>query len=564
MPQGVPLMGDAVQSTADLLGRIAALEAEIRELRGTLAAPERGRAPSGNALLDFEKRFRGVLDTIPDYLFSAMIEDGTLLRKVITSGVEKITGYTVGEHEADPWLWLKSTHPEDAPSVERALAKLLAGTPAWLEYRIVRKDGAVRWVRDSAIPIVDARGKVVRIDGITSDVTARKETEESNLRLQAQLHQARKMQAIGTLAGGIAHDFNNMLGAIIGYTSLLKSQMPESHPFHAGVDTIEKSAERAAELTRQLLGFARGGKYRAEPVFLGDIVRRVHSLVRSTFDRTIAVEVSLPDDLPPTEGDASQLEHLLLSLCLNARDAMPRGGRLHIETSRTIIDEAVLPAHPWVRAGDFITLTVTDNGVGMTPETKERIFEPFFTTKEAGGNSGMGLPMVYGVVKNHGGFIEVQSRPGEGASFRLSFPVSWRAKRAAAPEDEGEVRGGNETILVVDDEPALRDLAAAILSKAGYRVVTAASGEDACEAIRGEEGGIALALMDIEMPGIGGKQTFLTLRGTLPDLPIIVSTGHGIEGTASEILQLGGTGFLAKPYRNEELLRAVRRVLDSK
>ncbi|GAB4370899.1 MAG: hypothetical protein Kow00128_18340 [Deltaproteobacteria bacterium] len=512
-----------------------------------------------------EETFRRLLATIPDYLYSAVMEGGTPRHEVVSPGVEKITGYSVEEHLADPWLWLSCTHPEDRPRVERRLSRVLSGEALWLEFRIVRKDGQVRWVRDYGVPTLDERGKVVRVDGIVSDVTERKEMEESNRLLLEQLHQAQKMQAVGTLAGGIAHEFNNMLGAIIGYTSLLKNMMKENHPFYGPVSTIERSAERAADLTRKLLGFARGGKYRAEPISLNDVVHRVLPIIERTFDRAIAIETRLAEALPPTEGDMGQLEHSLLNLCLNARDAMPKGGRLTIETAPATIGKEFVALHPWARTGEFVRLTVADTGCGMTPETRKRIFEPFFTTKKpgAGTGSGMGLAMVYGAVKNHGGFIEVHSAPDRGTTMNLFLPVSWRMREAAAPPEKGPVRGGKETILVVDDESALREVAEAVLSGAGYRVLAVGTGEEACELLSDRSREVALVLLDIEMPGMGGKQAFLTLRGLRPGMPVLVSTGHGVEGAASEILQLGGTGFLGKPFRANELLRAVRRALDS-
>jgi len=539
---------------------------ELERLHARLAAAEGTASRIAQESRGVEEKFHRLLETISDYLYSAVMEEGTPRYEIISPGVEKITGYTVGEHLADPWLWLSYTHPEDRPEVERGLSRLLSGEALWLEFRILRKDGRVRWVRDYGVPTVNAEGTVVRVDGIVSDVTERKEMEDSNRLLLEQLHQAQKMQAIGTLAGGIAHEFNNMLGAIIGYTSLLKNMMKENHPFFGPVTTIERSAERAAELTRKLLGFARGGKYRADPVSLNDVVHRIFPIIQRTFDRAIAIEVRLADSLPLTEGDMGQLEHSLLNLCLNARDAMPGGGLLTIETEAAEIGEEFVALHPWARTGEFVRLTVSDTGVGMNAETRKRIFEPFFTTKKpgTGTGSGMGLALVYGAVKNHGGFIEVHSEPGRGTTMNIFLPVSWRTRQREAPPEGSPVRGGKETILVVDDEPTLRDLTGTILASAGYRVLTAGTGEEACELLKDRGTKIGLVLLDIEMPGMGGKQAFLTMRGLRPGLPVLVATGHGIEGAASEILQMGGSGFLGKPFRGKELLLAVRRTLDSK
>jgi two-component system cell cycle sensor histidine kinase/response regulator CckA len=392
---------------------------------------------------------------------------------------------------------------------------------------------------------------------------ALREVEETNRILQEQLHKAHKMQAIGTLAGGIAHDFNNMLGAILGYTSLLKNRMKETHPYFKAVDTIERSAQRAAELSGKLVGFARGGKYRTEPVALNDVVERVLPIVRGTFHKSIVIETSLSEGLPPIEGDIGQLEHSLLNLCLNARDAMQSGGTLCIETSRETIGDSFLALHPWAVPGDFVRLAVVDTGRGIPRETRKKIFEPYFTTRgtEKGTDAGKGLSMVFRAVKNHGGFIEVHSDSGKGSTLRLYLPVSWRVSSDSLSVETAHPPGKVGKILVVDDEPSIRDMASAILLSAGYEVVSARTGEEACELLRSEGSSVSLALLDIEMPGMGGKRTFRTIRKICPGLPVVVSTGHGIEGTASEILQMGASRYLGKPYRRGDLLQAVRGAL---
>lgn len=392
---------------------------------------------------------------------------------------------------------------------------------------------------------------------------ALREVEETNRILQEQLHKAHKMQAIGTLAGGIAHDFNNMMGAILGYTSILKNRMKETHPYFKAVDTIERSAERAAELSGKLLGFARGGKYRTGPVALNEVVGRVLPIVRGTFHKSIVIETELAEGLPPTEGDIDQLEHSLLNLCLNARDAMPNGGTLRIGTSRETIGDSFLALHPWAVPGEFVRLSVVDTGRGIPRETRRKFIDPLFTTKSTkrGAETGKGLSMVFRAVKNHGGFMEVHSDPGKGSMLCLYLPVSWRVSSESLSAWAPPPPGKAGKILVVDDEPSIRDLASTILTSAGYAVVSAKTGEEACELLRGDKSSVSLVLLDIEMPGMGGKRTFRTMRKIRPGLPVVVSTGHGIEGTASEILQMGAAWYLGKPYRRGDLLQAVQNAL---
>jgi nitrogen-specific signal transduction histidine kinase len=382
--------------------------------------------------------------------------------------------------------------------------------------------------------------------------------------LRSQLAQARKMEAVGALAGGIAHDFNNILGTIIGYTSLMQARMDPADPFADVARKIREQATRAEELTAKLLGFARRGKLRVEAVSLNDVAASVVAAIAATFDRSIEIRTRIDPSLPLVEGDAGQLEQSVLNLCLNARDAMPGGGTLTIETGSAQLtgDEALI--HHVRGAGKYATIAVRDTGEGITEEGRRHIFEPFYTTRQDIGRTGMGLPMVYGVVKNHAGGIDVESMPGKGSTFRIHLPVTARDKSRKPGLPEDPFPKGSGTVLVVDDEPGIREMARELLSALGYEALLAEDGQVACRIVRERGAGIALVLLDIVMPRMGGKETFEALRELSPSLPILLSSGYTLEGAAQEILDKGANGFIQKPYGLSELARAVRGVLDAR
>jgi CheY-like chemotaxis protein len=327
------------------------------------------------------------------------------------------------------------------------------------------------------------------------------------------------------------------------------------------VNTIESGATRAAELTSQLLAFARGGKYETRPVNLNRTVRETLKLIDRTFDKSIEITSDLFPNLPSVEADAGQMQQVLMNLCVNAGDALPAGGRLIIKTSVEQITEVHVGKWSDANSRDYVVLSVTDTGIGMEAETIERIFEPFFTTKKEGKGTGLGLSMVYGVVKNHGGFIDVRSEPGEGASFKVHLPASEKPEVSQLSEYEAPM-GGNELILVVDDEEPIRALAKEILEDHGYRILLAVDGVEGLKIFREYNGEIGLVILDMVMPKLGGRETFLKMKELNPEVRALLSTGYSREGKASEILDSGVMGFVQKPYRVNSLLSAVRNVLD--
>jgi len=403
-------------------------------------------------------------------------------------------------------------------------------------------------------PVIGRSGHLTNVVAMFDDVTERRQ-------LEAQLIQSQKMESIGFLAGGIAHDFNNILGGILGYASFIKKRTGKEHDMYPHLETIEKSAMRAAELVSQLLAFARGGKYVVTPLAINDIMTETAGLLKGTLDKSISIDISLDPTSPVIEADAIQMQQVLMNLCVNARDAMPDGGRLVLRT--------VLIGHPddFIRSmdgrahGAFVRIDIQDSGVGIEAAIKDKIFDPFFTTKEKGKGTGLGLATVYGIVKNHGGHTRVESELKKGTTFSVYLPA---VDAPAMPVKSVELKatGGNEQILVVDDEPTIRILLEDVLKEMGYDVVTAAGGAEALDLYAKSGAPFDLVILDMAMPEMNGKETFERLKDMDPGVRVILSTGYSQDERARELFALGIKGFVQKPYRVDDLGAAVRHVLD--
>lgn len=394
------------------------------------------------------------------------------------------------------------------------------------------------------------------IQGTMIDITERHQLEE-------QLRHAAKMEAVGQLAGGIAHDFNNLLTGILGYATMLKSRVtPDSFPHRASV-TIEGAAQRAVELTEQLLGFARRGKHQIVTVDMHKTIRDVVYLLERSIDKSITLTVKSHTDYACTSGDPGQLQQMVMNLAINARDAMPNGGELTICTERVTVGEDSGQTSPDTPPGDYIRIEVTDTGSGIPSEIQSRIYEPFFTTKEKDQGTGMGLAMVYGIVKNHSGSIQVESEVGRGTSFTIHLPYveSTSAGVPVAGASETPARG-SETLLLVDDEEVVLEAVSDMLGELGYRVISASGGHEALEIYRQHSDEIALVLLDLVMPEMSGGECFSELKTINPAVKVVLSTGYSMDGNVQEIVDLGLVGFIQKPYRMEELGRDIRAVLD--
>ncbi|MCD6320525.1 MAG: response regulator [Candidatus Desulfofervidaceae bacterium] len=395
------------------------------------------------------------------------------------------------------------------------------------------------------------------IENIIRDISEQKKIEQ-------QLIQAQKMESIGVLAGGVAHDFNNLLAGILGYANLIKVEVSEDTSLYRYAEVIERSATRASELTQKLLAFARGGKYKVEVINLNEIVEEVVALLSRTIEKTIAIHRELASDLFLVEVDPSQMTQTLLNICINSRDAMPNGGTLTIKTFNTYLEERFFPTGDRSRPGNYVAVSVSDTGTGMDEATKQRIFEPFFTTKEKGKGTGLGLSMVYGIVRNHDGYIDVKSRLGQGTTFIIYLPAAEKKEQRQIEKEEVEILGGSETILLIDDEEVVRNLVKDILEGNGYKVLLAKDGEEGLSVYQACKDQINLVLLDMIMPKKSGTEVFKTLKSVNPNVKVLLVTGYSLNEQAQAILHNGALGFIQKPYQVKELLKTIRKVLDKK
>ncbi|MBT3379232.1 MAG: response regulator [Lentisphaerae bacterium] len=381
--------------------------------------------------------------------------------------------------------------------------------------------------------------------------------------VEEQFRQTTKMQAIGELAGGIAHDFNNLLGGILGEANMLTFEYPPDSAAHKAAKSIELAATRGADLTRQLMGFARRGKYRVEPVSLHATIQEVVSLLGRTIPKSIRITLDLGADHATVQGDPSQMEQVMLNLAINARDAMPKGGVLTFRTDVTDLDEKQCQAHPGSSPGQYLEIMVEDNGHGMERETLSRVFEPFFTTKEPGSGTGMGLATVYGIVKNHGGFVLVDSEPEEGTTFSILLPLSQDAaeEKQEKTEEPRQVRQAGR-VLLVDDEEMLRNVVSRMLAKLKYQVVTASNGKEAVDYYAKSGDDVDLVILDMMMPVMDGRDCFRGLKEMDPDVKVLLSTGSAFEGQSQALMGEGVLGFVQKPYRMNELADKIKEILE--
>jgi PAS domain S-box-containing protein len=444
-----------------------------------------------------------------------------------------------------------------------AIRQALTGATGQYEGLYEATTGPARlWVFMRTTPLFDVEGKVMGGVGIVQDFTARKRSEEEMNTLQERLRQSQKMEAVGQLAGGIAHDFNNLLMVIQGYAELALPRLTEQDPLKDDIQGIKEAAGRGAELTRQLLAFSRKQVMELKLLDLNSLIGESSAMLNRMIGEHIAVRTILAADLGAVRADPGQVVQVIMNLAVNARDAMPAGGTLTIETGNVELDEEYARSHPEVTPGQFVQLSVSDTGSGMTPGVRERVFEPFFTTKEMHRGTGLGLSTVYGIVKQSGGYIWVYSEPGQGATFKICFPrVGEPPGQLEGRPEQQKIPYGDARILVTEDEQGVRILAERILSERGYRVISAASGADALRLCEGLQETIDLVLTDVVMPGMSGKELVRRLQFTRPGTKVIYMSGYAEDVITSHGVLEKGVNFIQKPFTMNELMRKVQEVL---
>ncbi|GAB5545300.1 MAG: hypothetical protein SangKO_050600 [Sandaracinaceae bacterium] len=457
-------------------------------------------------------------------------------------------GYPEEELMGRPFLEL--VYPDDREATEAVFVNAQQSEVTAFENRYVCKDGSERVLQWTSRPDRELR----QIIAVARDVTEQRA-------LEARLQQAQKMDAVGQLAGGVAHDFNNLVQAILGNVHFALSAGP-SGEMREYLQDIESAANRAAELTRQLLTYSRQQPLSVSRVDFNVMVRELLLLLRRVIPESIEVVFDGSDALDRVEVDRSQLEQVLMNLCLNARDAMPSGGRLTIETESVTVDEAFSRTHPTVRPGRFLRVAVSDTGVGMSAAVRRRVFEPFFTTKPLGEGNGLGLSMAYGIVQRHGGVIDVSSEPGKGTTFELYLPVSRHPVTPVEPKREVQSEGGGETILVAEDESMVRRVVVRVLERAGYRVLESGSGLEAIEVFEAHPE-VDLLLLDVVMPTLSGPEALERMRAIRPGVPAVFSSGYSDGGRFAHAIP-EGTTMVAKPFKADALLGAIREALDAR
>jgi PAS domain S-box-containing protein len=522
-----------------------------------LAATGLAHIRDAMALRDREELFRlisenttdhiGVLDEQGNYLYAS-----PSLHVSLGYNPEDLIGISAFTH----------VHPDDLEVTIASWTKVEAHGLVQSTFRYRTTDGDWRWF--------DANGNAVSYRGVRAfisvsrDVTERRQAEEARQRLEAQLAQAQKMESIGTLAGGIAHDFNNILTAILGNVQLALLGLQRQSAEYPLLQEIEKAATRAATLTRQLLTFSRYQQHERKAVDLNATISDLLQMFRRLSGGSIEIVIDLAPDLPLLVADPVQIEQVMLNLAVNARDAMPQGGQLRITTRTSLLDEAACRNYPWTRPGPYVQITVSDTGVGMTPETQQRIFEPFFTTKGPGKGTGLGLAVVYGIIKQYDGFITVTSAVGQGSTFSVSLPAQTVISLPSEPLEQPHARGGVETILVVEDEASLRQLATTILERLGYTVVCAEDGLAAVDVFAADPQQFDLVILDLIMPRLGGRDALARIRAIRPDVPAFFVTGYDSSAERSAAAStLSAAPILSKPYRLDTLGLTVRQLLDS-
>ena len=526
----------------ELEQRIKALKEEASEFK---------RAEE--ALRESEEKYRNLFDIVSDFIYTHDLEGRFL---TINRGAAKTLGYTPEDFNGRPISdfmlpeFHQAFYDEYLPQIKKQGS--LNGVT---EY--VAKDGTKHYIEYRSI-LVRQKGQELCVSGTGRDITDRILGRREVHKLEQQLQQAQKMKAIGTLAGGIAHDFNNLLMGILGNTSLMLLDMDSNNPQYERLKTIEEHVRLGADLTKQLVGFARGGKYEAKPTDINKLIAKSLEMFGRT-KKELTIHSKFQENLWTVEVDQGQIEHVLLNLFVNAWQAMAGPGQLYVDTVNVVLDEGYTKPFT-VNPGRYVKISITDTGVGMDKATQRRIFEPFFTTKRMGVGTGLGLASVYGIVKNHGGFINVYSEKNEGSTFTIYLPV-WEKDGYEEEKLPEKVVKGSVALLLVDDEDIIIDVGEQMLKTLGYEVLLAGGGKKAIEIYTNNQDRIDMVILDMIMPDMGGGETYDRLKEINPDVKVLLSSGYSINEKANEILARGCNGFIQKPFDLRELSGKIKEIL---
>ncbi|MBW1688001.1 MAG: PAS domain S-box protein [Deltaproteobacteria bacterium] len=557
-PQLFALMAGALEAVPRLLRQpTARVEVDASERRAVFRIAPKSEEQR-DELRESERRYRAIAESSRDVIIE-LSRQGELLH--VTPNAREILGLApqdlLGPHQA---RWI---HPDDRVDVRERVTKMLeTGDSEHLTFRVQHPDGGWRFLDTTGTAYRTSDGETRGIL-VSRDVTAQRQAKEALRESQEQLLHAQKMEAIGRLAGGVAHDFNNLLTAITGYSSLLIESLGADNPLRADVDEIVRAADQAASFTKQLLAFSRRQVLQPRVIDVNELVSNVDRLLRRVIGEDIDFVTSLDSELWPVKADPGQIEQLIMNLAVNARDAMPRGGRLVLATSTLHVPEGGGSAHPSIPAGDWVGLSLQDRGLGMSAQTLEHIFEPFFTTKETGKGTGLGLATVSAIVEQSGGHVRVKSEPGEGSTFSIYLPrTTGRPDETMAQPLLSDLRG-TETLLLVEDSESVRRLLRRYLERHGYTVIEASSGVDALRAMKRHDGPLDLLVADVVLPKMDGRALARQLERERPGLRVLYMSGFSDDALSDHDVFDHEVTLLQKPFTPPELLRQIRTVLVS-
>lgn len=515
-----------------------------------------------------QRRYQLLADNITDVIST---NDLNLKNTYVSPSVTKLRGYTVEEalKQSPEEIMTPDSLARARALLEAELGRILHGLrnpdeASTIELEFRRKDGSTVWAETGVRPLLDSNGQPTGVLAVSRDISERKRAQKTRARLEAQLNQAQKMESVGRLAGGVAHDFNNMLGVILGHAELALIEGDSDTSTRAHLEEIQRFCTRAGDLTRQLLAFARQQTVSLHPIHLNAAVENMATMLRRLIGSEVQLQWTPGHVLWPVMMDRSQLDQILVNLCVNARDAMSGAGEIDIRTENLSLDQPDALPFPGFEPGDFVRLTVRDNGHGMRPEVRDRAFEPFYTTKELGKGTGLGLATVYGIVKQNNGFIALHSAPGEGTTVEIHLPRLHDMPESDVKDKQAistDIRG-TETILMVEDEVALLGATQSLLVRMGYTVFAASDPHEAIEIFQRRNGAIDLLLTDVIMPGMNGRELAARLADRDPDLRILYMSGYAADLFGEDGILEEGVNFIQKPFNFKNLAGRIRQILD--